>query len=416
MADVKPFPCMRPRVDMVERVASLPYDVFSLSEAKEEIAKYPHSFLRIDMTEATFSYPVDHNEDVVFEKAAELLEEAKADGTYLIDDHPSYYLYRLVSPDGKPQTGVVACASIDDYLDGTIKKHEKTRAEKEYNRIRHVDELNAQTGPIFLAFRSDGTIEEITAKVESETPLYDFCADDGVRHILWRVDSPEDEASIRSAFERTDPLYIADGHHRAASAVKAGMLRRKRAETESGNGAPSLESDYFLSVIFPSDQLTILDYNRVIAGLNGLSKARFLEKIGEHFVVEGPFDSSFKPRQKGHFGMYLDGSWYKLAIKHTFESDDPVAGLDVSILQDNLLAPVLGITDPRTDERIDFIGGIRGSEELERRVSEDMTVAFVLYPTSIEELFTVADAGLLMPPKSTWFEPKLRSGIFIHRI
>lgn len=412
MVKVKPFPCIRPRVGMAEHVAALPYDVFSLSEAQEEIAKHPHSFLRIDMTEATFPYPIDHNEDAVFEKAAELLNEAIDEGIYVADDRPSYYLYRLISPEGTPQTGVVACSSIDDYLSGAIKKHEKTRAEKEYNRIRHVDELNAQTGPIFLAFRSDGAIEKVIGRYENDTPLYHIHADDGVQHIVWRINSAEDEQIIRSTFADTEALYIADGHHRAASAVKAGILRRERA----GNTGQPLESDHFLSVIFPSDQLTILDYNRVVSGLNGLTADVFLAKIREYFVVEGPCTSPVKPQEKGCFGMYFDGAWYELRIKSEFASDDPVSGLDVSLLQDNLLGPTLGIEDPRTDERIDFIGGIRGLEELERRVSEDMTVAFSLYPTSIDELFAVADAGLLMPPKSTWFEPKLRSGIFIHRI
>ena len=415
MVDVKPFPCIRPRIGMADQVAALPYDVFSVSEAQKEIAKHPHSFLRIDMTEATFPYPIDHNDDVVFEKAAELLEEAVAEGIYITDDAPSYYIYRLISSEGRHQTGVVACSSIDDYLSGAIKKHENTRAEKEYNRIRHVDGLSAQTGPIFLTFRSQGDVEKVLERVVQEESLYHIHADDGVEHIVWRVDNPEDEAALCTAFASTESLYIADGHHRAASAVKAGILRRERAKS-AGMTTQTLESDYFLSVIFPSDQLSILDYNRVVSGLNGLSVKAFLEKVRERFFITGPFDDPVKPLQKGHFGMYIEDVWYKLIVKGEFAPDDPVSGLDVSILQDSILEPVLGIGDPRTDKRIDFIGGIRGSNELERRVSKDMTVAFLMYPTSIDELFSVADAGLLMPPKSTWFEPKIRSGIFIHRI
>lgn len=441
MVDVIPFPCVRPSEGMVAEVASLPYDVFNLDEARTEIECHPHSFLRIDMPEATFTKPIDHNDDAVFEKGRDLLEEAVSQGTYITDATPHYYLYRLRTPEGQDQTGVVAASSIDDYQAGRIKKHEKTRADKEVNRIRHVDTLSAQTGPIFLAFRSNGLVEQVMNAYAALPPLYDFTADDGVRHTVWCVDRPEDTKRIKQAFEATDALYIADGHHRAASAVKAGLLRREKAQlsddsstsdtplasnTSQDSGTPSttepehcetvLESDHFLSVIFPSDQLTILDYNRVVTDLNGLDHTTFIKHIEERFEVSGPRNQAYKPSRKGSFGMYLDGLWYELCIKDAFLSEDPVSGLDVALLQDNLLDPILGITDPRTDKRIGFVGGIRGLEELERRVSEDMAVAFALYPTSIDELFKVADADMLMPPKSTWFEPKLRSGIFIHRI
>lgn len=441
MADVIPFSCIRPREDRASDVASLPYDVFSLDEAKDEIARHPRSFLRIDMAEATFADSVEKHDERIYARARTLLDEAIADGTYVVDGEPHYYLYRLQAVDGRSQTGVVGCSSIDDYLNDVIKKHEKTRADKEVDRIRHVDTCGAQTGPIFLAFRSDGTIERVIGKTASAEPLYDFEADDGVRHTVWRVDDPADADAIRAAFEATPALYIADGHHRAASAVKAGLLRRERAAAASGgrgessaaNGSDrndggkqgfadavpcgdSLESDHFLSVVFPSDQLTILDYNRAVADLNGLSSGEFLDRIRERFEVGEAAPMPCKPDCKGSFGMYLDGAWYSLEIKDAYRSSDPVAGLDVALLQDNLLGPVLGIEDPRTDKRIDFIGGIRGLEELKRRVDGGMAVAFALYPTSIEELFAVADAGLLMPPKSTWFEPKLRSGLFIHRI
>lgn len=420
MADVVPFPCIRPREDMAVEVASLPYDVFNLSEARDEIKRHPRSFLRIDMAEATLPDTVEKQSDAVYEQAFSLLEKDIAEGTYQSDEEPCYYLYRLRTADGCSQTGVVGCASIDDYEEGIVKKHEKTRADKELDRIRHVDALSAQTGPIFLAFRSDGTVEDVMARVSAQPALYDFEADDGVRHTVWRVSDRSDIEALTDAFARTDALYIADGHHRAASAVAAGKLRRERACAAAGadGGVPvePLASDHFLSVIFPSDQLTILDYNRVVADLNGLSEDEFFERIRERFEVSGPHDYPFKPERKGSFGMYLGEVWYGLSVRDECRTSDPVAGLDVALLQDNLLGPVLGIDDPRTDKRIDFVGGIRGLGELERRVHEGMAVAFSLYPTPIDELFAVADAGLLMPPKSTWFEPKLRSGLFIHRI
>lgn len=414
MADVVPFSCIRPHEDRASEVASLPYDVFSLDEARSEIERHPHSFLRIDLAEATLPDSVEKHDEAIYARAKALLDESIADGTYVEDDEPSYYLYRLRAADGRSQTGVVGCASIDDYESGVIKKHEKTRADKEIDRIRHVDTCGAQTGPIFLAFRSDGAVEAVIDRVESQPSLYDFEADDGVRHTVWRVDDPADTETIRRTFEQTSALYIADGHHRAASAVKAGLLRREAARA-AGVGGP-LESDHFLSVIFPSEQLTILDYNRVVADLNGLALGEFLGRVEERFDVGEASEYPCKPARKGCYGMYVDGAWYPLAIKEAYRSDDPVAGLDVALLQDNLLGPVLGIDDPRTDKRIDFVGGIRGLDELARRVDGGMAVAFALHPTSIDELFAVADAGLLMPPKSTWFEPKLRSGLFIHRI
>lgn len=415
MADVIPFACVRPTEELVGEVAALPYDVYNLEEARQEIQKHPHSFLRIDMPEATLPDTVEPHSSEVYDQAKKLLNEAIDDGTYIVDECPRYYFYRLSTEDGRSQTGVVGCSSIDDYLNGAIKKHEKTRADKEVDRIRHVDTCSAQTGPIFLAYRSEGTIESIMEAYANKKPLFDFQADDKVRHTVWRIDDAIDSKKIRVALQKTSALYIADGHHRAASAVKTGVLRREQAEKE-GKAGQALESDHFLSVIFPSEQLNILDYNRVVADLNGYSKEEFLKKVSESFIVSQPSAEQLKPSKKGTFGMFLDGFWYGLAIKDALMSDDPVKGLDVSLLQDNLLKPILGIEDPRTNNRIDFVGGIRGLSELERRVQDGMAVAFALYPTSIEELFDVADANLLMPPKSTWFEPKLRSGIFIHRI
>ena len=412
MVDVVPFPCVRPNKDMVQKIAALPYDVLSKAEAQAEIAKHPHSFLSIDMPEATFDTDIDHNDDAVFERARDLLNAAIERGDFIIDSEAHYYLYQLTTPDNKSQTGVVGCSSIKDYENKLIKKHEKTRADKEYNRIHHVDTTSAQTGPIFLAFRSDGALEKIMDAYSTHEPLYNFLADDGVRHCVWRVDEAQDCELIKKIFDNTEALYIADGHHRAASAVKAGLMRRKAA----GNPSTPLESDHFLSVIFPSEQLQILDYNRVVADLNGYSAHTFKEAVATRFEISAPQKEAYRPQRKGSFGMYLDGLWYGLTIKEQYLSTDPVEGLDVALLQNNLLEPFLGIKDPRTDKRIDFVGGIRGLTELERRTSQGMAVAFALFPTSIEELFNVADAGLLMPPKSTWFEPKLRSGIFIHQI
>jgi len=419
MADVIAFSCVRPQQNIASEVAALPYDVYSLEEAREEIKEHPLSFLRIDSAEATILHSVPKNDESIYAKAKAQLDEAIEDGTFLVDEEACYYLYRITAPDGRAQTGVIGCASISDYLDDTIKKHEKTKPDKEVDRIRHVDTCSAHSGPIFLAFRSDGTIEEVMAEVTAGDPLYDFTAPDGVGHTVWRVGDAARLATIRETFDRTPALYIADGHHRAKSAVEVGLLRREAAKNggaavEDAPGMPA--SEHFLSIIFPSNQLAILDYNRVVKGLNGHTLNELLEHLKECFEVSKPQAAPVKPDQKGTFGMYVEGAWYKLKIKDAFTSNDPVNGLDASILQERVLAPLLGIEDPRTNDRIDFIGGIRGLAELERRVKSDMTIAFALYPTSIEELFAVADAGKLMPPKSTWFEPKPRSGLFIHRI
>ena len=314
--------------------------------------------------------------------------------------------------DGRSQTGIVACSSIDDYVNGVVKKHENTREDKELDRIRHVDTVNAQTGPIFLAYRQNETLKAIVAEEKAKPVLYDFVSDDGIRHRVWKIDDPAQTAAIEAAFATIPATYIADGHHRAASAVKVGLKRR--AENPGYTGEEPF--NYFLSVLFPDEELMILPYNRVVKDLNGMSREQFFEAVKEKFELEEIGKEPYAPAEKGTFGMYLDNTWYALKVLPQYRSADPVKGLDVSILQDQLLGPVLGIGDPRTDKRIDFIGGIRGLKELERRVREDMEIAFSMYPTSIEELLAVADAGLLMPPKSTWFEPKLRSGLFIHKL
>lgn len=412
MATVKPFCCVRPNQEVVSKVAALPYDVYNREEAKAVTAKNPLSFLNIDRAETQFPDEVSLHDPKVYEKARELLESWIEDGTLVSDEAECYYIYELTM-DGRAQTGIVACAAVDDYLENVIKRHESTREEKELDRICHVDVTDAHTGPIFLAYRSDQGINQIVELVCGGEALYDFTADDGVRHRVWKVGDPEQVAQIQRRFASISNVYIADGHHRAASAVKVGLKRRDGKPYYTGQEP----FNFFLSVLFPDDQLMIMPYNRVVRDLNGYSKEAFLQEVSARFTVTPMGGIPYQPEERHQFGMYLDGCWYALRAKPEFVTDsDPVKGLDVSILQDALLQPVLGIQNPRTDGRIDFIGGIRGLSELEKRVSEDMAVAFSMYPTSIQELFAVADDGFLMPPKSTWFEPKLRSGLFIHRL
>ena len=412
MAIVKPFISIRPREDVAHRVAALPYDVYNRAEAKQEIVREPMSFLSIDRAETSFPEEVDTYDPRVYVKAKELLQEMMEQGIFLTEDKECYFVYELIMNE-RSQTGLVACASIDDYLENIIKKHENTREDKEIDRIKHVDICNAQTGPIFLAYRAHQVINSIVHEAKKEEPIYHFTAVDGITHFVWRIAEKERIEAIQKAFAEIDSIYIADGHHRAASAVKVGLKRRKEQQNYSGKE----EFNYFLSVLFPHDQLMILPYNRAVKNLNGFSEEDFLKKLEDHFTVEFLGDQPFAPQKKATFGMYLKQGWYCLSAKPFLqEITDPVAALDVSLLQDYLLWPILGIEDPRIDKRIDFIGGVRGLKELERRVSEDMTVAFSMYPTSIQELFCVSDAGRLMPPKSTWFEPKLRSGLFIHKL
>ena len=414
MATVRPFRAYRPRKDLTEKIAALPYDVYNRAEAKKIVKANPLSFLGIDRAETAFDDSVDTYADCVYEKAKELLQQRIAAGEFVQDEMPCYYLYELTM-DGRSQTGIVACASVDDYLDHTIKKHENTRAEKEQDRIHHVDACNAQTGPIFLAYRKDLTIAEVTAKVKQQKPMFDFVSEDGIGHKGWRVDAAEDTAAIADAFAKIDKIYIADGHHRAASAVKVGQLRRKQHPDYDG----SEEFNYFLSVLFPDEELYVMDYNRVVLDLNGQTKEGFLENAAKIFEVQ-PVKEAYHPQKKGTFGMYLSGQWYQLTAKAELTKDDPVEGLDVAYLQREFLLPYLDIQDPKTSKRIKYVGGIRGLSELERMVDQvkEMqqkdAVAFSMYPTSMAELFAVADAGMLMPPKSTWFEPKLRSGLFLH--
>lgn len=412
MAKIQPFSCIRPAEAYAARAAALPYDVYNRKEAKEEAAKDGLSFLNIDRPETQFPDGQDMYADEVYKKAGELLEERVKQGVYFEDPDKCYYIYELTR-NGRSQTGIVACASIDDYIGGVIMKHENTREEKELDRIRHVDVLNAQTGPIFLAYRTDVTIAEITEDIKKSEPLYDFVSEDGIGHRVFKIGEADRIEALRHAFGQMEHIYIADGHHRAASAVKVGLKRREAHPDYTGGE----EFNYFLSVLFPEDELTILPYNRVVRDLNGMSEEAFLMKIQETFDLEKLGTFPFKPERKGEFGMFLSGTWYRITASTDLTAvSDPVERLDVSILQNYLLGPILGIGDPRVDGRIDFVGGIRGLSELERRAGTDMAVAFSMYPTSIGELFDVADQKKLMPPKSTWFEPKLRSGLFIHKI
>ncbi len=410
MSVLRPFKGYRPTPELCPRVAALPYDVMSSQEAREMVKGDPYSFLHVDRAEIDLDPSVDIYSDEVYQKAADNLKKMISDGIYIHDETPCMYIYRLTM-DGRSQTGLVACASIDEYIENKIKKHELTREDKEQDRIRHVDTCNANTGPIFLTYRARKDIDEIIAEETAKAPVYDFVSEDGVGHTVWVISDSAKIEQLSAAFLKVPALYIADGHHRNASAVKVGLKRRG-----SGEYDKNAEFNFYLAVAFPDEQLKILDYNRVVKDLNGLTKDEFIEKIKKDFDV-APAESG-KPSKALEFGMYLDGSWYRLTAKDgSFDSNDPVLSLDVSILQNNLLSPVLGIQDPRTDSRIAFVGGIRGLGELVKLVdSGKMSVAFAMYPTSVSQLMEIADAGKIMPPKSTWFEPKLRSGIFIHEL
>jgi uncharacterized protein (DUF1015 family) len=437
VADVKPFICRRPQPALAAEVAALPYDVFSRREAAAEIAAHPHSFLRIDKTTALFPDEVDEYDERVYSAAAEILADDEQTGVYLCEDTPHYFLYRL-QKGGHAQTGVVACIAVEDYTTGVLKRHENTRAFKLEDRVRHISALNAQTGPVFVTYRAQEIIDQAVTQVTLGTdPLYDFTTQDAVKHTVWRVDDPEIADRIQAGFAALDALYIADGHHRAAASAQIGAQRQ------------DAEAQHFLTIAFPSNQLDILDYNRVVFDTSGLSRDELLARIAQRFDVQqvdthtetkacmgtgastggqaeaqesAPLELELplephhaRPTARGEFAMRLDGAWYRLTIHEGLRSDDPVAGLDVSLLQEYLLGPVLGIDDPRSSKRIAYVGGVRGLDELERRTAEG-GVAFALFPCSLDELFAVADTGRLMPPKSTWFEPKPRSGLFIHEI
>lgn len=411
MAVIKKFKAIRPTSEMAESVAALPYDVVNSEEAREMTEGKPYSFLHVDKAEIDLPKGIDLYSPEVYAKARENFQKLLSDGVLVQDDKPMLYVYELTM-DGRSQTGLVACTSIDEYMQGGIKKHELTREDKEQDRIRHVDICNANTGPIFLAYRTVDEISKLIDEIKKNVPVYDFIAEDGIKHRVWVIDNDSDANKLIEMFNEVPNLYIADGHHRNASAAKVGLKRR--AENPSYTGEE--EFNYYLAVIFPSDQLKIFDYNRVVKDLNGMSNDEFMKLLSEKFEIKEA-EGRAKPSKQYDFGMYLSKKWYMITAKKEIRTDDAVAGLDVSIIQDNVLIPMLGIGDIRTDKRIDFVGGIRGLDELEKRVdSGEMKVAFAMYPTSIEQLMTIADEDKIMPPKSTWFEPKLRSGLFIHSL
>lgn len=414
MAIVRPFKAIRPNPQYAEHIIALPYDVMNREEAAKMAEGNPCSFLHISRSEIDLPNQENPYDPSVYEKAKTNIEDFLKNGILIREEKPAFYIYRQIM-DGRVQTGIVGCASIDDYQNGIIKKHELTREEKEQDRIRHFDTCNANTEPVFFTYKKNARLNEIVSGIaDNKRPIYDLITDDGISHILWVVDDEALCAEISRLFQTIDYLYIADGHHRSASAAKVGLKRRAEHPDYTGEE----EFNYFMAVIFPDEDLNIFDYNRVVKDTAGLSDDALFHFISQKFDLYMPQGKGpYRPESRHTFGMYFNGTWYKLVAKEgSFDDTDPIESLDVSILQNNLLGPILEIGDPRTDKRIDFVGGIRGLGELERRVAEDMQIAFALYPVTIDELIAVADAGMLMPPKSTWFEPKLGSGLFIHEL
>lgn len=412
MAIVKPFRAVRPIATLAEKVASLPYDVMNSREARVMAAGNPYSFLHVSRAEIDLPEMIDEHSNEVYEKAKSNFDRLIQEGTLVQDETAYYYIYSQVMA-GRRQTGLVACSSVEDYFNNIIKKHEFTRPEKEEDRIRHMEVLSAHVGPIFLTYKANRSVDSLIENwMNSHQPVYNFTADDGVQHTVWVIDNNDTIEIIQQAFEKDVPFtYIADGHHRTASAAKVG----KRLQQTNENHTGEEEYNFFLSVLFPDTQLAIMDYNRAVKDLNGHTIESFLESVKKWFDVEPTGFEDCKPRMLHEYAMYLSRQWYRLRAKETIIKQDPIGVLDVTILQENLLAPLLGIEDPRTDKRIDFIGGIRGLGELQKRVdSGEMAVAFALYPVSLKQLMDIADSGNVMPPKSTWFEPKLRDGLFCH--
>lgn len=410
MAVIRPFKGIRPIKELANKIAALPYDVMDSDEAREMVKGNPYSFLHVDKAEIDLPNDIDAYDDRVYEKAKENLDKMIEKGYYIEDEKPKFYIYRQVMK-GRSQVGLVGCASIDDYTNNIIKKHELTREDKEIDRINHVYKCEAHTGPIFLTYRANKNISNIINEWMKKEPVYDFKSEDGVSHTVWIIEDEGTVNKISELFKSVEYLYIADGHHRSASAVKVGHI--KRAENEDYTGDE--EFNYFLSISYPDSELEVLDYNRTVKDLNGLSKEEFLNKVSENFIVTKS-NEQVKPKEKHTFGMYLEKQWYLLEARNgIFNPDDPVDQLDVSILQNNLLKPILGIDDPRKSKRIKFVGGIRGLRELERRADTDMKVSFSMYATTTDDIMDIADSGRIMPPKSTWFEPKPRSGLFIHK-
>jgi uncharacterized protein (DUF1015 family) len=410
MAIFKPFKAWRPKPEEAGLVAAKPYDVLNSEEAREEVKDNPLSFLHVGKPEVDLDPSVDLYSDEVYNKGKENLNKLCDEGHLIEDEVPTFYV-NAQTMDGRIQYGLVGCAHVDDYWNDVIKKHEKTRAAKEEDRCNHVRVTNAHTGPIFLTYPDNSEIDAIVARIAAETPENDHVDAMGVRHQTWVVKSEDDNKKIEELFANTPALYVADGHHRSAAASIVGRERQKANPNHKGDE----EYNYFLAVSFPASQLYIMDYNRVVKDLNGNTPEEFMAKLGEKFSIE-EVDTKYNPTKKGELGFYMDKKWYKLNANEEFLNvEDPVEVLDVQILQREILTPVLDIQDPRTSNRIDFVGGIRGLEELERRVDNgEMACAFAMFATSINELIDIADSGAIMPPKSTWFEPKLKDGMFVH--
>ncbi|MCM1114350.1 MAG: DUF1015 family protein [Clostridium sp.] len=411
MSVFRGFKAFRPAKENQALIPALPYDVMNSEEAREMVKGNPLSFLHVDKAEIDLPEGIDLYDKAVYEKARENLLNLEKTGALIQDDAPCLYIYKQIM-DGRAQVGIVGCASIDDYINNVIKKHEHTLAKKEQDRIDHVNTCDANTGPIFLTYRKNDAISELVDSwMKKHEPVYDFISDN-VNQTVWVIDDSDTVSSLSALFGNVPAMYIADGHHRCASAVRVGQMRREANPDYTGDE----EFNYFLAVAFPDEDLSIMDYNRVVRDLNGLSKEEFLDAVSAGFTYK-KVEAQYKPQEKHCFGMLIDDEWYELKAKSSIiDETNPVARLDVSVLQDNLLAPILNIVDPKNDDRIDFIGGIRGLDELERRTARDMKLAFAMYPTTVEDLMAIADADLIMPPKSTWFEPKLLSGVFVHHL
>ena len=401
MAHVMPFKAIRPVKEEAATIAALPYDVYSREEAYAAVKDNPNTFLTIDRPETMFAPDYDMYSAEVYRAAADKLKEWISGGRFIQDDKQCYYLYELTM-NHHVQTGIVACVAVSDYVNEIVKRHENTREEKERDRIEHIRTCNAQTGPIFLAYKNDKSLAHLVSQTKEMNPIYDFTSEDGIRHRCWIIDDTESVKLVGEGFAKIENLYIADGHHRAASAVKVALKEKK--------------TDSFMAVLFPDDELQILDYNRVVKDLNGYDAASFLERIKDVVDIVESGIKPYRPKKKGQVSMFLDDIWYLCEFKTQCYKGNVVDRLDVSLLQNFVLEPILEIKDPRTDTRIDFVGGIRGYEDLTSRCHKDCKVAFAMYPVSMQELMNIADNGLLMPPKSTWFEPKLRSGLFIHTL
>lgn len=413
MAIIRPFKAYRPIKEHVKDIAALPYDVMSSKEARGMVKNNKYSFLHVDRAEVNLDESVGEYDKVVYDTAKKVLENMIEEGLYIQEKAPAIYIYQQIM-DGRGQKGIVCCTSVDDYINNIIKKHERTRLLKEIDRVNHVDICNANTGPIFLTYRNNNEISSIVEEWTKKEPVYDFISEDGNGHRVWIIDDNIVIEKLVKLFKSIKYLYIADGHHRSASAVKVALKRRKQLGKYTGNE----EFNYFLSIIYPDTELKVFDYNRTVKDLNGLSEEEFFSRVEESFYLsKSESNKPVSPKNKHEFGMYMNKQWFILRAKDgSFDESNPIDSLDVSILQNNLLNPILGISDPTKSERIEFIGGIRGLKELENRADTDMKVSFSMYATTIDDIMNVADSGKTMPPKSTWFEPKPRSGIFIHKL